>query len=257
MEKNSIVIQLGVIASIITISTFLTGCWDLLDPPSPDIGYINIQSDPAGGSIYLDGNYKEITDIGQYITISTTTGSHDVEIYKVGYEKYSTSVSVYSGQSTTVNAYLNPISTLTPTPTPFEYAPLSAKIERIWFDHNVRKDDSEGMKIHIRFNVDNLKSMNCRAVAYFLTEDGIALNDYNDLYNTESKKVSSRKIFYPESNHFYYDDLSIFLPYDELHLTPGEHKLKFFIIIWYKNPELDRYINLDQSCFVSFTYTEF
>lgn len=145
--------------------------------------------------------------------------------------------------------------TPTSTPLPFEYAPPSVKIERIWFDQNVMKEDSEGMKIHIRFNIDNLESMNCRAVAYFLTADGIRLDDYNDLYNTVEKKVSSGKNFNPASNHSYYDDLSIFLPYDELHLTPGEYKLKFYIVIWYKNPELDKYIELDRSGFVSFTYT--
>lgn len=81
---------------------------------TPDMGYIYVWSSPAGGSIYVDGNYKGITDSSQYVIVSTTTGYHAVEISKAGYDKYSTSVYAYSGQYTTRNAYLT--STLTPTP---------------------------------------------------------------------------------------------------------------------------------------------
>ncbi|MDP2766447.1 MAG: PEGA domain-containing protein, partial [Candidatus Methanoperedens sp.] len=83
-----------------------------------DIGYISIWSSPDGGSIYVDGDYKGTTDSSQYITISTTPGYHTVEISKDGYDKYSTSVYVYSNQGTTVTAYLNP--TFTPASNPTE-----------------------------------------------------------------------------------------------------------------------------------------
>lgn len=89
---------------------------------TPDMGYIYVWSSPAGGSIYVDGNYKGLTDSTQYVIIPTTTGYHAVEISKAEYDKYSTSVYVYFGQGTTVNAYLisipTPTATPTPTPTP-------------------------------------------------------------------------------------------------------------------------------------------
>lgn len=85
---------------------------------TPDMGYIYVWSSPAGGSIYVDGNYKGLTDSNQYVIISTTTGYHAVEISKTGYDKYSTSVYVYFGQGATVNAYLISIPTPTVTPTP-------------------------------------------------------------------------------------------------------------------------------------------
>ncbi|MFA4957565.1 MAG: PEGA domain-containing protein [Candidatus Methanoperedens sp.] len=85
---------------------------------TPDIGYIYVWSSPAGGSIYVDGNNKGITDSSQYLLISTTPGYHTIEISKAGYEKYSTSVYVYYGQYYYVNPYLTPIQTQTPTSTP-------------------------------------------------------------------------------------------------------------------------------------------
>ena len=70
------------------------------------MGYIHIWSNQAEGDIYVDGNYEAITDNSQYIAISTTPGYHNVEIYKDGYDKYSTSVYVYSDQWTYVIADL-------------------------------------------------------------------------------------------------------------------------------------------------------
>ena len=78
------------------------------DATTSDIGYIYVWSTPSEGDIYVDGNYKGITDQSQYITISTTSGYHTVEIYKDGYDKYSTSVYIYSGQGSYVIADLNP-----------------------------------------------------------------------------------------------------------------------------------------------------
>ncbi len=92
---------------------------------TPDTGEIWVWSNPWGGSIYVDGNYKGITD-SNYIKISTTIGSHIVEISKAGYDKYSESVYVGSGQFITVIAHLTPISTPTPTPTPFGYIAVAS-----------------------------------------------------------------------------------------------------------------------------------
>ncbi|MBU4076416.1 MAG: PEGA domain-containing protein [Euryarchaeota archaeon] len=71
-------------------------------------GYIYVWSSPGGGDIYVDGNYKGLTESTQYTILYTTPGYHTVEIYKTGYDKYSTSVNVYSGQSATISATLIP-----------------------------------------------------------------------------------------------------------------------------------------------------
>jgi hypothetical protein len=75
-----------------------------------DAGTIWVCSDPAGGSVYVDGNNKGTTESGRYISISTTTGYHTVEISKDGYEDYSTSVYVYSADNEYVTAYLTAIT---------------------------------------------------------------------------------------------------------------------------------------------------
>ncbi|NIA12309.1 MAG: PEGA domain-containing protein [Nitrospiraceae bacterium] len=78
--------------------------------PTPDVGTIWVYSDPAGGSVYVDGNYEGTTKSAGSISISTTTGYHTVEVLKDGYEAYSTSVYVYSGDNECATAYLTAIT---------------------------------------------------------------------------------------------------------------------------------------------------
>ena len=117
--------QYAIVDAYLTLTSTPTPTATPTPTPTPtvtqDIGYIYVWSSPAGGSIYVDGNYKGTTDGSQYTIVSTTTDSHTVEIAKDGYEDYSTSVYVYSGQYAIVDAYLTPTSTPTPTATPTPY----------------------------------------------------------------------------------------------------------------------------------------
>jgi hypothetical protein len=72
-------------------------------PSIGDPGFIEFWSYPAGGSIYIDGNYVGITDNSQIFIIFG--GPHTVVISKPGYNNYSTSVYGSSGPATIVTAY--------------------------------------------------------------------------------------------------------------------------------------------------------
>lgn len=116
-----------------------------------------------------------------------------------------------------------------------------AEIKDIWVEHDVWEDDSDGMRIHVSFDINNLEGATCRAVAYFYFERGEPLNDFNQRYCTADGKVSSGIDFEPRYVNTTFNDLCIFLPYDELHIErSGEYDLKFFISIWYGDTELDR-----------------
>jgi len=77
--------------------------------PGPTTGSIQVNSNPTGAQVFLDGN-----DTGK--TTSTTLtdispGNHTVRLVKEGYLDYEESVSVTAGQTATVNATLTEIIT--------------------------------------------------------------------------------------------------------------------------------------------------
>ena len=130
-------------------------------------------------------------------------------------------------------------------------APKSDIFE-IWVDHNQYKDSVKGMRIHVKFNVHNFKDAKGAVVAYFHKENGDALKDTNGSYNTTSGTVSTIGNFQPSHLKSLYNDYTLFMPYKELHLARGKHKLKFHIRIF--NPGTWDALS-DTSDWVHFTYS--
>jgi len=78
---------------------------------TPATGTISVSSSPSGANMYLDNSYKGITPL----TIpDVSTGTHTIKVTLAGYQDWSTSVQVASGETLPVPASL----TQSPTPTP-------------------------------------------------------------------------------------------------------------------------------------------
>lgn len=73
---------------------------------TPTVGSISVSSSPSGARIWLDG-----TDSGKTTPVTlteVTTGSHTIKLTISGYQDYTTTVSVTSGQTTSVSGTLSP-----------------------------------------------------------------------------------------------------------------------------------------------------
>lgn len=44
---------------------------------------------------------------------------------------------------------------------------ISAKIEQVWLEYNVYSGNERGMKIHVKFSVNNMLNKSGNVVAYF------------------------------------------------------------------------------------------
>jgi hypothetical protein len=106
------------------------------------------------------------------------------------------------------------------------------KIEKIWLDYDAQQDNKRGVLIHFKFDVDNLKDVKCRAVAYFYFKNGTALKDLNSSYYSTDGQVCVSKDFTPGYEESIYKDFMLFMPYDELHVSEGKHELKFHINLY-------------------------
>lgn len=122
-----------------------------------------------------------------------------------------------------------PVRTMTDTPK----AVPKAHIQKVWVDHNQYQDSVKGMRIHVKFDVDNFKDTKGRVVAYFYTKNGNPLKDTNGSYKTTTGDVSAvSHIFQPSYVNTVYQDFKFFMPYQELHMARGKYNLKFYIRIF-------------------------
>lgn len=111
----------------------------------------------------------------------------------------------------------------------------SATIRNVRSEFNVMQGNQKGMRIHIEFSTSKFWGRTGLVAAYFCFDDGTPLKDMNQKYRTTTGDVSAVQTFVPLYLNSQYDDFVLFIPYDELHMSPGKHNLKFIVRIWDDN----------------------
>lgn len=107
----------------------------------------------------------------------------------------------------------------------------SAEIEKIWAEHNVSEYGEKGMRIHVAFDVNGLQNIPIAVAVYFYYATGNPLIDTNKKFCTAEGHVATHTYVTPSYGKCHYDDISVFMPYNELHLL-CECTCYFFIQIW-------------------------
>ncbi|MCM1501918.1 MAG: BACON domain-containing protein [Bacteroidales bacterium] len=114
----------------------------------------------------------------------------------------------------------------------------NAKVEKITVDHNVYDGNQKGMRIHVKFSVNNMKGKTGRIVAYFYRDNGNPLKDKNSSYCTTGGEVATYEDFTPGYESTIYNDFKIFMPLSELHITDsGKTSCYFYCIVWDTNDQ--------------------
>ena len=90
----------------------------------------------------------------------------------------------------------------------------------------------KGLRIHARFTVNNHLNANCLITAHFYYANGQALKDFDGQYNDVNGYVSTNRNFVPAYASARYDDLTLFMPYDQLHMDRGNTDLAFELGIY-------------------------
>lgn len=118
----------------------------------------------------------------------------------------------------------------------------TVKSDRVWVDYDVTEKGQFGMLIHIKFSVSNMKGVDSRLVIYFDRLTNAQTKAYSRLRSSDNRyqrdgNVAAEIALKPGFDITEYADLRVFIPYNELHLTAGEHSLKMDIDIIYENGE--------------------
>lgn len=121
-----------------------------------------------------------------------------------------------------------------------EMAKPRAEIHKVWVDHNVFENGYKGMRIHVKFSTYNMLNHSGECNAYFYFANGTALKDFNGRYKTTSGYVSTGKRINPNYENAIFNDLQMFIPYDELHINKNEKtaKCKFKIGVFNYGDEI-------------------
>lgn len=186
------------------------------DVYTPSTTYLNVSDD----DIYMsaDGGSTEIsitTDGEWYIDVDVTSWGH--------LTKSSNSVTLQldenSSSSSRTDYFVIKSGNYTKRVniTQGGYTSPKANIESIWVDHNVYQNNYKGMKIHVKFTVENMNGNTIYAYAYFYWG-----NNTTPLHDPNGNNLSFYNYGTPSYDNARFDDFVIFVPYAGLNMQPGQ-----------------------------------
>lgn len=94
----------------------------------------------------------------------------------------------------------------------------SVTVNKIWLEHGATQNNQKGINVHLNMLVHGCKQVALRANAYLDQPKGVGVKDLNGRYCTSAGTVAFWADFTPGYDHTSYEDFSIFMPYDEMHL---------------------------------------
>ncbi len=105
---------------------------------------------------------------------------------------------------------------------------------KVWADFNVKEGGKTGMRVHAQFTVYNLKGTELYLALYFQEEDGTPLTTTNKKYASSNGDVAVFEAIKPGFDEAYYEDVDLFIPYDEFRLSKGKYNLRVDASVIYK-----------------------
>jgi hypothetical protein len=130
-------------------------------------------------------------------------------------------------KSTPFSVFENPSVTALPVP--------RVTFDTMWIDHDIYENGIKGMRIHVKFTAYDMLNVDALLAIYFEYDDEIGgfLKDKNQKYVSTAGDVAVYKSIKPAYNPAVYNDLQLFMPYNELDLDPGEYDLAMNVKLIY------------------------
>ena len=109
----------------------------------------------------------------------------------------------------------------------------TAVIKDVNFSHDVVRDSQPGLEIEVSFDVANLQNQQGEIDAYFYFDGATnrPLRDFNDQYRSSNGVVSTGRTFAVKEDRQSFSRYTLLIPYSELHLSQGQHNLKFYLAV--------------------------
>jgi len=108
-------------------------------------------------------------------------------------------------------------------------------VDSFWVNYDQLQDVKKGMLVHMKLTVFGLKDIDCAVAIFFLYGFDKPIKDKNKSYYSTAGNVAVFKDIKPVNEDAVFNDLQVFMPYDELDLDPGSYKLKMDIDLAYSD----------------------
>lgn len=133
-----------------------------------------------------------------------------------------------NSNKTTTHILTKSSSSHTPkTPTQAQINKMSAKITNVTTDHNVYENGKKGMRIHVKFDANDMLGFAGWCIAWFGDSKKNLLKYYGtSTYTNNSNNILTWGKFTPIYEYATFSDYTIFMPYEELH---KEGDMSFYI----------------------------
>lgn len=174
-------------------------------------------------------DYEDLTVFMPYAQMDLSGGEYDL--------KMDVDLNYKNGellQHLTLHAF-NFKQPIAETTTTAPRAAPSATVERVWVDYNTRRDGRDGMLIHVKFTVNNLRGVDSYLAVLFQRKNGTKLTTTNSAYSSKEGQVAVYRSMKPGFDKTVYQDLDVFMPYDELRLGKGIYDLQMDIDLLYQD----------------------
>ena len=121
----------------------------------------------------------------------------------------------------------------------------SATFGKMWVDYNVTQGGRKGMRIHLKCNVFDMVGDNGYFAFYFQYKDGTKLMTSNRAYRS-NERPGNLALYYeisPGYQNTVYEDVQVFMPYDEFNVSRGSHDLQMDVDLIQKDTTLIQHMN--------------
>lgn len=126
----------------------------------------------------------------------------------------------------------------------------SATFKDLKIDYNSKQNGKMGMLIRVKATVKNMKDEDAFLQILFTKQDDTILRSNNPAYSSPSGQTAGYIAIRPIAETTNFNDLSVFVPYDEFNLAVGKYTLKLHADFIYPD-----YSQLSHLTYQSFTYT--
>lgn len=123
--------------------------------------------------------------------------------------------------------------------------------DKMWVDYNITENRKLGMRVHVKLNIKNMVGIETYIAVYFEKQNGDKLYSDNDLFRSKGGQTAVYKSFNPPYKSSDYNDVQLFIPYDEFNLQKGVHDLRIHSDLIYPGGELIKHLN-----YYNFQYTK-
>lgn len=174
---------------------------------SDDDIYISADGGSRDITVYTDGDWYVDVDVASWGHLSKYSDSVTLRIDPNSSSSSRTDYFILKSGSYTKRVNITQSGNTSPR----------ADIERIWMDHGAYQNGQQGMKIHVKFTVDNMNGKTIYAYAFFYWGDNTT-----PLHDPYGNNLSFYGYGTPSYDSARFDDFTIFVPYVGLNMQAGQ-----------------------------------